>query len=377
MKSPLAVVLDEDPSVREEVRALLVKAGIETVPVATPLEAAEVLRARPHAIVVAIPAGATIATRVAQIAIVCRLAAEQPSGVPGLRVDGRSRAADGLRRRMRDLASLSIPVLFVGEEGSGRSHAARCLHAMSSDSSSFFVAAAADEAALGAVRNEAGGAVFLPSIETAAWSVQDRLAKRITSGPGGLRVMASTTSGPGTSVGGARLAPSLTAAFEEGVVRVPPLRERREDIAELARIFLEELRLLNGLQATAIADDAIDALLSYPWPGNVGQLRGAIESALIVAEDGRLRASDLPGYLRGARDPAVAADQRFRDAKRTVVEAFERSYLEDLLRRHGGNVTGAAEQSGMLRSALQRLLRKHELHSVDFRRRGGPDRYAS
>jgi two-component system response regulator GlrR len=60
-----------------------------------------------------------------------------------------------------------------------------------------------------------------------------------------------------------------------------------------------------------------------------------------------------------------------------VVEAFERAYLEELLRRHGGNVTGAAEQSGMLRSALQRLLRKHDLHSADFRSRGAPGRYAT
>jgi DNA-binding NtrC family response regulator len=63
----------------------------------------------------------------------------------------------------------------------------------------------------------------------------------------------------------------------------------------------------------------------------------------------------------------VAADRQFRAAKRSVVDAFERSYLSDLLKRHGGNVTAAAETAGMLRSALQRLLRKHDLRSSSFR----------
>jgi DNA-binding NtrC family response regulator len=72
-----------------------------------------------------------------------------------------------------------------------------------------------------------------------------------------------------------------------------------------------------------------------------------------------------------------AALGRFRAAKRGVVDAFERSYLTDLIARHGGNVTLAAQQAGMLRSALQRLLRKHGIKSADFRkRRGGRPRRA-
>jgi DNA-binding NtrC family response regulator len=137
--------------------------------------------------------------------------------------------------------------------------------------------------------------------------------------------------------------------------------------------FIEELRALNRLPPITVAPPAMAALERSLWPGNLRQLRGAVESAVMLASDGTVRMTDLPEHvLGGALDPdsAVRADRRFRDAKRIVVDAFERAYLEDLLKRHGGNVTGAAEQSGMLRSALQRLLRKHEIHSADFR---GPD----
>jgi len=137
---------------------------------------------------------------------------------------------------------------------------------------------------------------------------------------------------------------------------------------------------LNGLSPITLAPDAESALASYAWPGNLRQLRSAVESAVILAENGVVAAKDLPEYLRttsGAAAPAARADRKFRDAKRTVVEAFERAYLEDLLRRHRGNVTGAAEHSGMLRSALQRLLRKHDLHSADFRTRGASSSYAT
>ena len=93
---------------------------------------------------------------------------------------------------------------------------------------------------------------------------------------------------------------------------------------------------------------------------------------MIVSPDSRVRARDLPGEVSAAAAPARASqtgsEREFRDVKREVVEEFERSYLDRLMGRHGGNVTAAAQQAGMLRSALQRLLRKYGLKSADFRR---------
>ena len=97
----------------------------------------------------------------------------------------------------------------------------------------------------------------------------------------------------------------------------------------------------------------------------------AIEHHLLLDRLHSLGGNNRDGAPRG--DDGAGADRRFRDAKRTVVDAFEQAYLQDLLKRHRGNVTAAASHSGMLRSALQRLLRKHDLRSSEFRRDGSPD----
>jgi len=146
---------------------------------------------------------------------------------------------------------------------------------------------------------------------------------------------------------------------------------RREDVPALTRAFVEGLRRLNRLPPITVSAEAQEALTEHDWKGSVDALRQAVETAVIVAADGTLRLKDLPAFLRGApgaESPGRSA-RRFRDAKRTVVDAFERSYLSELLARHAGNVTAAAEQSGMLRSALQRLLRKHDIRSSSFRGR--------
>ncbi len=380
MQSPVALVLDGDPSARERAREALARAGIDAVAVASPREALDVLRAHPFAVVLALVEGAPTPTRLAHLQMLCRLRAEDGRAAGEGRILGRSEASDGLRRRVQELATTQAPVLFAGEAGSGRAHAARCVHGLSNLSEPFVVVPGDDPTPLDAALKEGQGTVFVTSLERLPWAAQETLAVVLTSGTTRARVMASTALDPRLAADEGRLSPVLIAAFADGIVRVPPLREHPTDIAVLTRSFIEELRRLNGLGPIAVAPEALAALEGYAWPGNVRQLRSAIESAVILAHDGTVRAKDLPEYVRGAPGPVAQggrADRRFRDAKRLIVEAFERSYLEDLLERHGGNVTGAAEQSGMLRSALQRLLRKHDLHSADFRSRGAPGRYAS
>ena len=350
MRSPLALVIDDDPKARERARETLARAGIEAVAVASPREALDVLRAHDD-----------------------RTAKDET-------ILGRSEAADGLRHRLRELATAPGSVLFTGEAGSGRNHAARRLHALSGATGSFVAIAGDDPAALAAALAKADGTVFVSAIERIAWPAQEALASAMTAGRLRPRLMASTALDPRAGADEGRVSPALMAAFGDGVVRVPALRERSADIAVLAAAFTEELKRLNRLPSLTLAPEAGVALNAYLWPGNVRQLRNAIESAVILASEETVRARDLPEFLRsaaGAAAPEARADRRFRDAKRSVVEAFERAYLADLLKRHGGNVTGAAEQSGMLRSALQRLLRKHDLHSADFRGRGAPGPYAS
>jgi len=152
-----------------------------------------------------------------------------------------------------------------------------------------------------------------------------------------------------------------------------PLRERTEDIPLLAQHFLRAICTINRLPLMRLEADALALLERHRWPENVQGLRNALEQAAILAADGKVRARDLPDEVRDATPfhPATSggasAIRRFRDAKREVVEGFERCYLRELMERHGGNVTAASQQAGMLRSALQRLLRKYTLKSAEFR----------
>jgi len=370
MHSPLALVLDDDPSVRDRARDALARAGIDAVTVATPREALDLLRAHPLAVVVAIVGDTPSPVPRTVLLELCRLRADDGRGVEQPHIQGRSQAAETLRRRVSDLAASRAPVLFAGEAGSGRRHAALSLHALSDEADSFVVVPSGDRLALEAALSGGQGTVFLPSLEQLAWSAQEALAAALTSRATGPRVAASIGVDPHRAADEGRLSRGLVAAFSGSIVRVPPLRERRADISVFVRAFIEELRGLNRLPPLVVAPQAMTALERSEWPGNLRQLRSAVESAVMLASDGTVRLRDLPELVQGDAESAVSAvraDRRFREAKRLVVDAFERSYLEDLLKRHGGNVTGAAEQSGMLRSALQRLLRKHEIHSADFR----------
>jgi len=378
MVSPLALILDDDRSARERACDALTRAGINSIAVATPREALDVLRNHPSA-VIAIVDGGLAPPQLAQLQALFRLRSEDTRSSATRKIVGRSEASDTLRGTLQSLAATQGPVLFCGEPGSGREHAARCLHGLVAASEPFIALSEVGPSALAAASAQAEGIVFVPAIERLAWPAQEALAEA-SSVSRGARWTASTSLDPEVAVDEGRLSRRLVSAFAGAIVRVPPLREHASDIATLARSFVEELCRLNGLAPISLAPEAVVALESFAWPGNVRQLRSAIESSVIVAPDGVVRGRDLPEFLRAPavpRESSARADRRFRDAKRSVVEAFERSYLEDLLRRHGGNVTGAAEQSGMLRSALQRLLRKHDLHSADFRGRGAPGLHGS
>jgi DNA-binding NtrC family response regulator len=379
MESPIALVLDNDPAVRARARDELGRAGIEAVAVATAQEALDVLRAHPFAVVVASLGETPAPARREVLRELWRLRAADDGGVVRGRLAGRSEAFEGLRRRLDELATSVAPVLLTGETGSGRRYMAERLHALSHEKGPFVVVPSGDREALDAALAQNGGTVFVAPLEQLAWPAQEALAVALSQKRMRPRVVASTDLDPQAAAAEGRLSPALVAAFGAATVRVPPLRERRADIAVLARTFIEELRRLNRLPPLTVAPEALTALEGYAWPGNVRQLRGAVESALILATDGSVRVKDLPEYVHGSPGPAdgsSAAAARFREAKRLVVDAFERAYLEDLLKRHAGNVTGAAEHSGMLRSALQRLLRKHELHSADYRLRA-PRSFAS
>jgi DNA-binding NtrC family response regulator len=129
-------------------------------------------------------------------------------------------------------------------------------------------------------------------------------------------------------------------------IRIPPLRERAEDIPLLAEHFLAEANHRSKKAVKAIASGSLQALLRYPWPGNVRELENVIERAVIVSRGDRLE--DIERFLGpgGAHAP-VDLSLPFRDAKARVVEEFERAYVKGLLEAHGGKLTAAARHADM------------------------------
>jgi two-component system nitrogen regulation response regulator NtrX len=303
-----------------------------------------------------------------------------------------------LRERIEALARESRSVWFHGEGGSGKELAARTLHARSGRAASRFALCSCagldasnwserlgldetdDPRDDGFLARAAGGSLYLEDVPRLARDLQSRL-RDLLERPAvrtlDLRVLGSSGTDPDTLVEQGRVVESLRAHLGHETVSLPPLRERTEDIPLLARHFVRTIAAINELPPIRVAPGALHLLERYRWPENVQELRDALERAVILSTDGTIRPDDLPPRVREAVSSAAAMPaseelplRPFRDAKRDIVESFERGYLQTLMERHRGNVTAASRRAGMLRSALQRLLRKHGLKSETFRRQG-------
>jgi DNA-binding NtrC family response regulator len=319
-----------------------------------------------------------------------RLREETGHREAGSALIGHSDAMENVRARLRALAGRDDAVWFAGEEGTGRELAARTLHAWSRRKEGPFVvvpcAGLSDAEWAARWRENASGdgqfdrartgSILLKQLPRLTPSQQESLLvrwDRVDRGAQRPRMLASSSMVPAQAIDEGRLLAEVGRRFASEVVALPPLRQRREDVPLLARHFLGQLCRINELPPVELSPAARDALAGYGWPGNVRELRTVVEQSLILVQGGALQLHDLPERIRAVAptDEAVTgslASRAFRDAKRDVVESFERAYLTELLERHDGNVTAASQHAGMLRSALQRLLRKYSIRSAEFRR---------
>jgi len=143
-------------------------------------------------------------------------------------------------------------------------------------------------------------------------------------------------------------------------VRLPPLRERKEDIPRLAKFFLKEFSNKAHKPVEGFSADALQKLMLYDWPGNVRELKNEVERALVMTTSDPITEDIvLPG-----RDVEGMGLKPFKQAK----EEFERDYLERLIELTDGNVSRAAELSHKYRADLYELLKKYELNPADYRK---------
>ena len=279
-------------------------------------------------------------------------------------------------------------VLLQGESGVGKDMVAREVHAHSArgtgpfevcdctaltptlaESELFghvkgaFTGAVTDHAGVFARAN--GGTIFLDEVGELPTELQPKLLRvlerREIRPVGGtrtqaidVRVIAATHRDLAEAVREKRFREDLYFRLKMVTVDVPPLRHRREDIPELTRSFISELTT----EPMELSPDTLALFTTgYDWPGNVRELRHAVASTLAL---GRVPGEIQLGQAAG-RAAETDVDSPFQEAKRKLVDAFEREYLETQMLRNDGNISAAARASDVERNYFKQLLRKHGL----------------
>ncbi len=345
-----------------------------------------------------------------------RMTLVQPKGMtersllPG--IVGESRPMVELAELTHRIANSDATTLILGETGTGKERIARAVHDLGRRSSRRFVAlnCAAIPAELleselfghakgaytGAVGDRKGlfeeadgGSLFLDEIGDMRLSLQAKLTRvleeRTIRRVGesnerqvNVRLIAATHRDLEAMVRDGTFREDLWYRLNVAVVRLPPLRERKDDIGALAHYFLrQQAERSTSKSITGFTHAAMDAMLAYDWPGNVRQLRSAVERASVVTANDCIDVADLPPeILRYV--PSVPQDTGLADS--TWVDAIERGrteagrrYLEAILRRFDGQVSAAAAHAGVERESFYRLLRKHGVFPAAFRKDRDPE----
>ncbi len=204
-----------------------------------------------------------------------------------------------------------------------------------------------------------------------------------------VRVMAAANRDIDEEMRAGRFRPDLYYRLAVVTLVIPPLRERREDIPQLVRGYLEHFRRQFGRPVRGITDEALAALVRYSWPGNVRELINVIERSVLICPGQRVTLSDLPRAITGtqASDAAARGDgpaahwpQQFArwreaplgEARRACVIEFEKAYLQHLLTVTRGRVGATAHRAGVNERTLYDLMRKHGLSKEAFRAAAPP-----
>ncbi|MFO1052458.1 MAG: sigma-54 dependent transcriptional regulator [Planctomycetota bacterium] len=305
-------------------------------------------------------------------------------------------------------ARTDASVLIQGESGTGKELLAHHLHEASSRAGRPFVPvdcstlpenlveselfghvkgafSGAVGSKMGLFQLADGGTLFLDEIGELPLGFQVKLLRAIQERQfrrvGGtetidvdVRIVAATNRVLAEEVEAGRFRQDLYFRLDVVRVDVPPLRARKEDIEPLARHFLDEVRQREpACRLTGFSPDAIAAMLERDWPGNLRQLKNAVVRACALGAGPRIEARDLPAELpTGNR--AAAQNERvettgetLQEMKARAVAALEIGYVQDLLRKHEGNVTRSAEEAGMARSAFQKLMQRYGIRSAEYR----------
>ncbi|TAN49956.1 MAG: sigma-54-dependent Fis family transcriptional regulator [Betaproteobacteria bacterium] len=327
---------------------------------------------------------------------------------------GSSPRMQAMYRLVARCAPTSTTVLLTGESGTGKELVARAIHYNSLrkdqpfvtvdctslsenllESELFghvkgaFTGAVVSKRGLFEVAN--GGTLFLDEVANISLAIQAKLLRVIQerefkavgdtrTQSTDIRLIAATNRDLRAMVAEGGFRDDLFYRLNIFPIEIPPLRERREDIAALAVHFLKTFSAELGKEVNQISDGAMNVLLNHPWPGNVRELENTVHRAVILATDRVIRKAHLVNLV--ATSSVAAAEvprtgdelKRIKKAAREKsVEHIEKAFVLEALRRNAWNVTRSAEETGMQRANFQALMKKH---GIRLREAGdGPEEY--
>jgi len=298
------------------------------------------------------------------------------------------------------IARSDANVLITGETGTGKELSARAVHYLSGRSSQSFVPLNCGAIPLELVENElfghqpgaftgascaqpgliheaTGGTLFLDEIDSMPPFAQVKLlrflqdrkyrplgaAKMIHAD---VRVVAATNADVEEAVKAGKLRQDLYYRLSTITLRLPPLRQRREDIPLLARHFVATIACRLAVRPKDISAGAMQKLLLHDWPGNVRELEHIMEGAVALSERTEIQRAEI--NLPGSRPTANL--ESFQRSKAKAVAEFETSFVRQLLEGHQGNITRAAQSAQKDRRLLRQLIRKHQINVDEFKRAG-------
>jgi DNA-binding NtrC family response regulator len=318
---------------------------------------------------------------------------------------GKSPAMRKVFEFMRRAANTEATVLITGESGTGKELVARAIHCEGLRKDKRFVAvncgaipenlieselfghkkgsftgAIADKRGL--FEEAEGGTLFLDEVGELPFPLQvkltrvlqERAVRRIGEAeerPVDVRILAATNVDLKEAVKEGKFREDLFYRLNIFLIRLPLLKERREDIPLLAALFLERHGRQQKSSVTGFTPEALSALMRYDWPGNVRELQNAIERALAVSDGPRIGVEALPEEMLEAggtlRVSSAAGSLTYHEAVQLAVDRASRDYLGALMREFKGNVTKAAERAGIERESLHRLLKRYGMRSEMFK----------
>jgi two-component system response regulator GlrR len=306
---------------------------------------------------------------------------------------GKSRAMQEIFEQVVQVAGTESTILLTGESGTGKELFARAIHTHSHKTSGPFIAVncgaipenllenelfghakgaytGADSVQKGYFVRANGGTIFLDEIGDTPLAVQVKLLrvlqeKEMT--PIGadkpvkvdVRLLAATNQDLELAVAEGRFREDLYYRIQVIPIRIPPLRERKEDIPFLVDFFIRKHSERLGKKIDGIAPVAVQMLMQRAWPGNVRELENRLEQALVMARGSVLQPDDF-FLLQKEKGPKTFMS--FKQAK----DAFEKEYVSHVLKVTEGHVTNAARMAGKQRADFYNLMKKHRIHRIDF-----------